>query len=161
MANLLWQVTFKCNLSCKYCTVKDSMREPNIENDLRLIQSSDCDWVFITGGEPLLRPDIKDICNRIHSFGKKVGLSTNGTIHNDVTKYVDRLGVSIDGERDYHNKYRDGSYDSAVEFLKSIIGKTESVIMYTYFPKYGNQRSYLETLGENIGVDFLQITKGL
>ncbi len=160
---ILFPITYKCNLSCEFCKAKDSSREePDIKKSLELIKNSDEEWIFITGGEPLMVDNIEDICNEIKSYGKKVGLTTNGTINNSrLHLFTDRVGVSIDGNKKYHNEYRNNSFDNAVNFLKSLIGKVETVLMFTKFEENKNQEDYIIQLAEDIGVDHLQITKGI
>ena len=143
-----------------FCNV--SGKEPVIRKSLQLIKSDDCDWVYITGGEPFLHSGIIDICKKIKSFGKKIGVTTNGTVHNyDIIKYVDRIGVSIDGDKTYHDFYRDNSFDKAFSFLKNIIGKVETVLMFTLFEENKHLVNWVSYFGKWLGVDHIQITKGV
>ena len=162
MDPILFPITYKCNLSCKYCPLKDSRDEPDIETCLELIKDTEEEWIYITGGEPLLVKNLEEICNKIRSFGKKVGITTNGTIKNDrIHLFADRVGVSIDGDKEYHNNYRENSFDKAVEFLKNIIGKVETVLMFTLFPENEHCKEYIENLANTLKVDHLQVTKGI
>lgn len=159
---ILFPITYKCNLSCKYCPMKDAGREPNLDKCLELIKSSDCEWLYITGGEPLMVKRIEEICTKIRSFGKKVALSTNGTIDNDrLPFFVDRVGVSIDGDRKYHNEYRQGSYDKAVSFLGNMVNKVETVLMFTLFPENEHCIDSVKSLAYDLDVDHLQVVRGV
>jgi MoaA/NifB/PqqE/SkfB family radical SAM enzyme len=59
--------------------------------------------LILSGGEPLLRPDIFDIARRAKAMGFYVGLSSNGTLIDKAN--IDRIaecdfdyvGVSLDG----------------------------------------------------------------
>ena len=59
--------------------------------------------LILSGGEPLLRPDIYDISRRAKSMGFYVGLSTNGTLidSTNVDQIAavgyDYVGISLDG----------------------------------------------------------------
>lgn len=162
MTPLLFPITYKCNLSCIFCKAKESRREPDLDICLNLIKKATNEWVWITGGEPLLLHNLEKCCNEIRKSGKKVGITTNGTILNDrIHLFADRVGVSIDGNKKYHDTYRDNSYDKAVEFLKSIVGKVESVLMFTKFKENTHLLDCVIDLGHNIGVDVLQVEKGI
>jgi len=162
MDPILFPVTYKCNLDCKYCPMKNSRPEPDMDKCIELLKDTHEEWVYLTGGEPLLLDNIEEICNRIKSLGKKVGITTNGTIKNDrIHLFADRVGVSIDGDKDYHNEYRENSFDKAVEFLKNIVGKVETVLMFTLFPENEHCQEFIEDLANSLNVDHLQITKGI
>ena len=161
MANpILFPITYKCNLKCTFCKVKGS--EPMINKCLDLIKKETNEWVYITGGEPLLHPDIENICTEIKSYGKNIGITTNGTIKNDrIHLFADRVGVSIDGDKFYHDKYRDNSFESAIEFIKSIIGKVETVLMFTLFEENRHLVNWVQYFGKWLNVDYVQVTKGI
>jgi heme d1 biosynthesis radical SAM protein NirJ len=68
--------------------------------------------LILSGGEPLLRPDIWAIAHRAKSMGFYVGLSTNGTLI-DASNIAaiagvafDYLGVSLDGIEGTHDRFR-------------------------------------------------------
>jgi len=159
---ILFPVTYKCNLDCKYCYLKNSGPEPDLDKCLELIKNAEEEWIYLTGGEPLLVKNLEEICNKMKSYGKKIGITTNGTIKNyDIVNFTNRVGVSIDGNKEYHNIYRQNSFDQAVDFLKNMVGKTETVLMFTKFKENEDQVDYIEDLANTIGVDHLQITKGI
>lgn len=162
MEPLLLPITYKCNLKCKFCKERDKNKDPDIIKTLELVRDAPEEWVFLTGGEPLMLSNIELICNIIKSLGKKVGITTNGTIHNDrIHLFADRVGVSIDGNKQYHDKYRDNSFDSATYYLKSIIGKVHTVIMFTLFEENKHLENWIRAYYEAVGADDLQITKGI
>lgn len=164
MVPLLFPITYKCNLECANCTMKDSEPEPDIDICLGLIENlKNIEWVYITGGEPLMVENLEEICNTIRSFGKKIAISTNGTIENDrIHLFADRVGVSIDGTPGWHDKYRGkGNYKKALDFLKGIIGKVETVLMFTKYPENEHCEEFIRELGKEINVDNLQISKGI
>jgi radical SAM protein with 4Fe4S-binding SPASM domain len=68
-------------------------------------------YVIITGGEPLLRADIWDICKSFKSEEIGVVLLTNGSLIDDqniddVCKFVDFVQISIDGTETINDKIR-------------------------------------------------------
>jgi MoaA/NifB/PqqE/SkfB family radical SAM enzyme len=72
----------RCNLSCTYCNEFDDVSEPvplpemlrRIDDLARLGTSV----VTISGGEPLLHPELEEIIARIRHHGRIAGMITNG-----------------------------------------------------------------------------------
>ena len=68
--------------------------------------------LILSGGEPLLRPDIFEVAARAKSMGFYVGLSTNGTlIDAPLARRIgalgfDYVGISLDGLKETHDKFR-------------------------------------------------------
>lgn len=162
MKPILFPITYQCNLNCSYCSEKEKRdKVVDIEKGIELIEKNDNDWVYITGGEPLTVKNIVDVVRRLKKAGKKVGLTTNGTIHKfEVLKYLDRIGVSIDGDEEFTGKNRGkGTYKKAVKFLKEATKyPIETVIMATFMERNLEQENYLEKLGDDLGVTYFQIT---
>jgi len=72
----------RCNLSCTYCNEYDDFSKPiptevMLERIDRLGRLGTA-IITISGGEPLLHPDLDQIIARIRSNGKIAGLITNG-----------------------------------------------------------------------------------
>lgn len=116
---VIWNLVRRCNLTCKHCysisADKDFPGELNTEqvfstmDDLKQFKVP---VLILSGGEPLLRPDIYDISHRAKEMGFYVGLSTNGTlITEDNIKQIadvgyDYVGISIDGMEKTHDLFR-------------------------------------------------------
>ena len=79
----------------------------------------------------------------------------------DIVNYCDRVGVSIDGDKAYHDRYRDGTYDQAIGYLISLIGQTETVWMFTKFIENRHCVKFVKEKAAEIGVDYLQIVPGV
>lgn len=74
--------TTGCNLRCTYCDTKYSYFEGTpwtIEKILQEIKSYDAEYICITGGEPLLQPEIHSLINILCDQGHKVSLETSGS----------------------------------------------------------------------------------
>jgi MoaA/NifB/PqqE/SkfB family radical SAM enzyme len=82
--------------------------------------------LILSGGEPLLRPDIYDIAKRAKAKGFYVGLSSNGTLidENNIDKIAEcdfnYVGVSLDGIRETHDKFRrlDGAFEASLKGIR-------------------------------------------
>ena len=96
----------RCNLSCTYCNEFDSSSKPvATEEMLRrvdLLATLGTATVTISGGEPLLHPELDQIIRRIRSQGMLAGLITNGylltakRIESLNSAGLDQLQISID-----------------------------------------------------------------
>jgi len=79
------ELTFRCNLNCVhcYCPRGNTEKEMSYEDVCRVlddIASSGCLWLTLTGGEPLLRDDFKDIYIYAKKKGMIITLFTNATL---------------------------------------------------------------------------------
>jgi len=103
-------VTPLCNLRCTYCADFGAHRNAEymsqvlpLETMQRLIRMlrDACEVLYITGGEPLLRPDIVELLAyaRAQRFAY-LAMNTNGLLLHtrpEVVKYLDNLVISMDG----------------------------------------------------------------
>jgi GTP 3',8-cyclase len=87
----------KCDLRCTYCMPEDQhflrreelMTRGEIATIARLfVDRFGIDKIRLTGGEPLLRPDVVDIVRDLNAMGVKLGLTTNAV---SLHKYLDQL----------------------------------------------------------------------
>lgn len=76
-----------CNLRCPFCHNADLVRtpiaQPNRTDEVLTYlgrRQGILDGVCITGGEPLLQPDLADFIRRIKELGYAVKLDTNGSL---------------------------------------------------------------------------------
>ena len=84
----LWiQVNDFCNLACEHCLVSSGPDRAQGLDTARLIDALDqavalgVERFFFTGGEPLARPDILDLCARVvETHGRELVILTNGTL---------------------------------------------------------------------------------
>jgi len=74
--------TTGCNLRCTYCDTQYSYYEGepwSFEKILQHIKQYDAEFICITGGEPLLQPEIHKLINILCDLGHKVSLETSGS----------------------------------------------------------------------------------
>ena len=127
---VIWNLTKACNLSCMHCYASSfaGKFEGEIAGDdaLRVVgnlHDAGVKFLILSGGEPLLRQDLSSIAEYAKQLGMHVSLSTNGTLINNsmidniVSAGFDYVGVSLDGARDTHDKFRGmkGAYDKSVK----------------------------------------------
>jgi heme d1 biosynthesis radical SAM protein NirJ len=116
---VIWNLVRRCNLTCKHCySISTDVDFPGELSTAEVFTVMDdlkrfgVPVLILSGGEPLLRPDLPDIARRAKQTGFYVGLSTNGTLidsHNIgglAAIGFDYLGVSLDGIEDTHDRFR-------------------------------------------------------
>lgn len=103
---LRFLVTQKCTNSCFFChgeglqtgkTDLMSAEDISFVFDVARFHFG-CNRTTLTGGEPLLRPDIIDIAAKLYQNLGKVTLTTNGVLLADkinIGNYLERLNISI------------------------------------------------------------------
>ncbi|MGZ5001240.1 MAG: heme d1 biosynthesis radical SAM protein NirJ, partial [Methylomonas sp.] len=82
--------------------------------------------LILSGGEPLLHPDIFAISQRARDMGFYVALSSNGTLidQGNIEQIAaigyQYIGVSLDGLREAHDKFRQkqGSFDASLAGIR-------------------------------------------
>src|SRR4030066_423125 len=84
---IAWEVTGRCNLNCIHCRASSSMfshdTDFTTEEARKLIDdiTSFCSPVLVlSGGEPLLRPDLFEIAKYGTGKGLRMCMATNGTL---------------------------------------------------------------------------------
>ena len=83
-----WETTRACNLACRHCRAEALLTPPTGEmspQEGRELLDQLAAWppapaVILTGGEPLLRPDILELAAYGRDRGLRMLLSTNGTL---------------------------------------------------------------------------------
>ncbi len=129
---LVFNVTRNCNLRCVHCY---SGSGTQLFQDLPLStwlnavkQASDMGvkHILLSGGEPLARRDVHLIAKEAWERGIRVELSTNGTMLTrerleELRRYVDYVGVSIDGPEPVHDRFRgvEGAFSKAIKGIRT------------------------------------------
>lgn len=130
---VIWNLIRRCNLLCKHCySISGDVDFPGELDTGEVFKVMDDLKAFgvpvliLSGGEPLLRPDIFEISRRAKDMGFYVGLSSNGTLvgkHN--IKQIadigyDYVGISLDGLRETHDAFRrrEGGFDEALNGIR-------------------------------------------
>lgn len=135
---VIWNLIRRCNLTCKHCyTTSTDINFPNelstpeiytVMDDLKAFKVP---VLILSGGEPLLHPDIFKISRRAKDMGFYVALSTNGTkiSADNIDEIADinyqYVGVSLDGIKDTHDQFRrvKGSFDQALHGIHLCLEK--------------------------------------
>ena len=130
---VIWNLVRRCNLTCKHCysisADKDFPGELGPEEVFAVMDDLNrfrVPVLILSGGEPLLRPDIYAIAQRAKDMGFYVGLSSNGTLidEHNIERIAavgfDYVGVSLDGIAATHDRFRrmDGAFDASLRGIR-------------------------------------------
>jgi len=130
---VIWNLVRRCNLACKHCySISADVDFPGELNTAQVFKVMDdlksfrVPVLILSGGEPLLRPDIFEVAARAKKLGFYVGLSTNGTlIDAQVARRIaalgfDYVGISLDGLKETHDRFRrkQGAFDASLAALR-------------------------------------------
>ncbi len=97
----VFQVNLRCNSACGYCNLplnagRYEMTREEIRRVFADLYRDGLRFVFLQGGEPLLRRDLPEILEDLAGIGFLITVITNGTkLTADLLKRFDQLSVSL------------------------------------------------------------------
>ncbi len=139
-SKVYFELTRKCNLSCKYCYNRSSFAFPNelskekiflLLNELRSVGVFE---VRFTGGEPTMHKDFFEIVNYAEKLGFFISLGTNGTFDNNTLEKIKESNIkiiilSLDGPKEYNDSVRGaGSFDKVISNIRKLREKRDLMI---------------------------------
>jgi heme d1 biosynthesis radical SAM protein NirJ len=123
---VIWNLIRRCNLTCKHCYAQSAdhdyageLSTQEVFDVMDDLKAADVPVLILSGGEPLLRPDIFEIAQRSKDMGFYTSLSSNGTLIDApmadkvAALGFDYVGISLDGLKATHDKFRrlDGAFE--------------------------------------------------
>ena len=132
---VIWNLVRRCNLLCKHCySISGDVDFPGelttaeVFRVLDDLKAARVPAIILSGGEPLLRPDIYAIADRAKALGFSVSLSSNGALIDDAhadriaSAGFDYVGVSLDGIGAVHDRFRGrpGSFDASIAGIRRL-----------------------------------------
>jgi len=134
---VVWNFTNMCNLKCKHCYQNAgptaTQDELSLEEKLRLVDiliDAGVKVPVLSGGEPLVHPDLFPVLEKIASKGMHPAVATNATtITEDMARRLKESGlayveISLDSVHpEKHDEFRGapGAWERTVEGLKNCI----------------------------------------
>ncbi len=131
-----WEATLRCNLTCRHCG-SDCTRDPqmpelpaaqvvDVFRDIAAHHDPARVMVAVTGGEPLVRPDLFSVLGETARLGFPWGMVTNGQLVTEkvveacVRTAMRTVTVSLDGLETAHDWLRNkpGAYRRTVRALQ-------------------------------------------
>ena len=132
---VFWEVTRACALACGHCRAEaqsrrhpDELDGPEAGKLVEQLAELRPPMLILTGGDPLMRPDVLDLARQATDLGLHVGLSPSGTarlVNADFSKFIDagiqRISLSLDGAtRETHDSFRgvEGTFDRTIKAVE-------------------------------------------
>ena len=169
---LMLEPTFRCNLSCAGCgrirEYKDILNQMLSGDEcLAAVDESGAPVVSITGGEPLLHPEIEQIVDGIVTRQRFIHLCTNGLLLEDSlgrfkpTPYMSFV-LHLDGLAESHDRFagREGVFETVITGIKAAKRTSFQVLINTTIYKGTNLKEVeqLFDLLSQIPVDGIIVT---
>jgi radical SAM protein with 4Fe4S-binding SPASM domain len=170
------KVFYGCNLKCEMCNHWRDTREPPIPSErfkevLDELAELGTKKIHISGGEPMLRPQVPDLVEQAAALGIKVTMTTNGTLIDKakakrlVEGGLRGVNISIDSPiRKMHEKIRgvEGSFKAttkAVELFRRYRHKGKLTIGINTVVSRTNYQTLvtLPDLAHNLGADGINL----
>ncbi len=172
LSTLYFYMTEGCNLACQHCWLapkfdEDGSKYPvmDVEMFRNIIQEAlplGLRQVKLTGGEPLLHPNIYEILNILEEFGLFIWMETNGLLCDEkMAKQIAAtekpfISVSIDGSTaEVHNKIRGlpDAFERSLNGIKNLIAnRVNTQIIFSIMRDNIHQYKEMIGLAASLGV---------
>ena len=139
---VVWNCTRSCNLRCVHCYTNSEPRQYDSELTgdearamIRDLAAFNVPALLLSGGEPLVRPDLFDLAQYAVDQGLRCTLSTNGTlITADVARRIKAIGfsyvgVSLDGIGEVNDRFRahPGAFEKSLAGFRNCVQADQRV----------------------------------
>lgn len=122
-------VTYRCNARCTMCNRYKCPSTPDEEISIETIKKlPEMYFTNITGGEPFIREDLKDVVRELYKKSDRIVISTNGFFTDrivDLCKEFPNIGIriSIEGLEETNNSIRglDDGFNRGYTTLKKLV----------------------------------------
>lgn len=157
--------TSGCNLRCRFCDTPYTSWSPegserSLESLIAQVRRFDCAHVVLTGGEPMLVPDLVPLSQELRILGLVVTVETAGTVMQEVAANLmsisPKLSNSIPIGTNWEQRHRDrqhrpevikrltSAYDYQFKFVVADAADVDEVEAYLeQFPEVSPERIYL------------------
>jgi SynChlorMet cassette radical SAM/SPASM protein ScmF len=171
LTTFYYYLTAGCNLACQHCWITPTFQKNGGTGghlDFGLFRQSIEEGIplglknaKLTGGEPLLHPQIEEILTHLHAKQLGINIETNGTLMTPKLAQLMRdtnvgfISISLDGAKaSTHDPFRGvvGSFDGAVQGIQYLVevGYHPQVIMSIHESNV-NEIEALVRLAEKLG----------
>jgi len=157
-------VTYRCNARCNMCNRYKAPSKPEEEISLETIRKlPPMYFTNITGGEPFIREDLKEIVRELYKKSDRIVISTNGFFTDrivDLCKEFPQIGIriSIEGLEETNNEIRglEDGYNRGCTTLKTLreMGMTDVGFGMTVQDRNAPDLVPLYRLSNEMGMEF-------
>lgn len=165
MLIVAWETTSACNLQCGYCraaaSALPSPDELSTDEAVAFIDEVAAlrPMLILSGGEPLLRPDIFLLAKHATDKGLRVSMATNGTLitseiaHKIATSGIGRVSISLDGAApEVHDRARGrGCFIRIMKGIEALQGRIDFQINMTITNRNESEVLSMFDLAERLG----------
>ena len=163
---LLLLINRGCNLTCSFCDLWDNPQNMELEQLLPVLDDAvviGTKILVITGGEPLMHPELATVISEANRRGLSVNMTTNGLLLKRHWSWLKTSGIaslsfSLDGIGEIHDRLRGqkGAYERTLKSIQLV--KSESDIPCSVYCTVTNQNVHqlweLYQICRNMGVGF-------
>ena len=157
-------VTYRCNARCNMCSRFKAPSIPQEEISIETIKKlPKMYFTNITGGEPFIRTDLKDIVRELYKKSDRIVISTNGFFTDriiDLCKEFPNVGIriSIEGLEETNNEIRGlpNGFNRGYNTLKKLVEMKHPDVGFgmTVQDKNAKDLVPLYKISEELGMEF-------
>lgn len=170
---IVWNLTYSCNLKCKHCYENAGHYRPELTMDQAFVTIEDLSKIAnvglpalsFSGGEPLTRRDFFEVA----AYAKKkipyISLATNGTllttdnVKNLKDVGIDYIEISLDGAtKEVHENFRRvaGCFEKTINGIHNCVEENLDVCIAVTAQKENlNEISKIIKMAQELGVRFM------
>jgi len=170
---IVWNLTYRCNLKCKHCYADAGKKKPELSTDdaftvvekLSEIAQIGLPALSFSGGEPLLRKDLFEVAAFANKKIPYLSVATNGTLlTKDNAKHlkdvgIDYVEISLDGAtKDVHDSFRGvkGCFEKTMRGIRNSLDEgLETCIATTIQQHNKSEFKQLIKIVDELGIMFM------
>jgi radical SAM protein with 4Fe4S-binding SPASM domain len=149
-SDIIWNITNRCNLLCDHCymaadghALPDQLSDEETIDIVRRMGEAGVPVVFLSGGEPMMRPNFWEILAEVNAQGVRPTISTNCTmIDEESAKRLKEYGVrwiatSMYGPAEFHDAMVGvpGTHARVVAAIKALRAEGIGVVLKSALSK--------------------------
>lgn len=149
-SDIIWNITNRCNLLCDHCymaadghALPDQLTDEETIDIVRRMGEAGVPVVFLSGGEPMMRPNFWEILAEVNAQGVRPTISTNCTMIDETSaKRLAEYGVrwiatSMYGPPEFHDAMVGvpGTHARVVAAVKALRAEGIGVVLKTALSK--------------------------
>ncbi len=129
--------TSGCNLRCWFCDTPYTSWKPegtafSLDQLARRVADSPAPDVVLTGGEPLLVPDLVPLTQRIRQLGRRITIETAGTIDQsvdcDLVAISPKLSNSVPNDAVWHDRHENARFRPDV--IRALLSRYKCILKF-------------------------------
>ncbi len=150
-SDVIWNITNRCNLRCDHCymaadahALPDQLSDAEAIDLVRRMGEAGVPVVFLSGGEPMMRPNFWEILAEVNAQGVRPTISTNCTLIDDAAaRRLKEYGVrwiatSLYGPADFHDTMVGvpGTHARVLDAVRALRAEGVGVVLKTALSRH-------------------------